>query len=98
MYNEKIVHDYKIGLKTISKSTKLKKWIYHKTALLSLLNIRKAIEIISVTNPKYFDILSVTLGSILLQFSNVFRDGKALKYRENWKIKPTNKKIFIKCF
>ncbi|MEK5435245.1 MULTISPECIES: DNA methyltransferase [Paenibacillus] len=98
LYNEKIVHDYKIGLKTISKSTKLKKWIYHKTALLSLLNIRKAIEIISVTNPKYFDILSVTLGSILLQFSNVFRDGKALKYRENWKNKTHKQKDIYKVF
>lgn len=101
--NPNFIHNYSIGLKTISKRSNLRKWLFHKTALESLLNIRKAIEVASIAYPNYFDILNVTLGSILLQFSNVYRDGKALKYRDNWSKKYYKRKqiyeaFFEKCF
>ncbi|ACS98972.1 hypothetical protein [Paenibacillus sp. JDR-2] len=80
-------NDYRIELKTISKKKTLDKWLFHKTALTSLLNIRKAIEISTADFPVYYDILNVALGSILLQFSNVYRDGKAVKYKANWRTK-----------
>jgi Adenine-specific DNA methylase containing a Zn-ribbon len=82
--NRDITHEFRIGLKTISKNNSLKKWLFHKTALDSLLCIRKAIDISCEKYPKYKDLFYVTLGSIVLQFSNVYRDGKALRYRNNW--------------
>ncbi|MCP1312589.1 DNA methyltransferase [Paenibacillus tyrfis] len=93
-----IKHDFKIGLKTISKNQRLKKWLYHKTALESLLNIRKAIDVVGLEFPKYIDILYVALGSILLQFSNVFRDGKALRYKDNWAKKTYKQKDIYNTF
>ncbi|MGW9127673.1 hypothetical protein ACWGPW_22040 [Paenibacillus chitinolyticus] len=93
-----IQHDFQIGLKTLTKKTSLKKWLYHKTTYTSLLNIRKAIDIITTEYPKYHDILYVTLGSILVNFSNVYRDGKALRYRDNWNKKTYKKKQIYEAF
>lgn len=76
----------------------LKKWLYHKTALDSLLCIRRAIDEVTEVFPQYKDILYVTLGSILLQFSNVNRDGKALKYKENWDKKIYRRKLIYSTF
>ncbi|WP_391571349.1 hypothetical protein [Cohnella sp.] len=91
-------HNYSIGLKTIIKNDNLRKWLYHKTAFNSLLNIRRAIQIVTINNYKYFDILNVTLGSILLKYSNVFRDGKALKYKVNWNKQYYKSKQIYKTF
>ncbi|GAX88427.1 DNA methyltransferase [Effusibacillus lacus] len=91
-----INHGFEIGLKTISKKEGLDKWLFHKTALDSLLSIRKAIDVVS--GPKYKDLLYVTLGSILLNYCNASRDGKALRYRENWERKVHKRKTIYRDF
>ncbi|MEK8127864.1 hypothetical protein WMW72_08135 [Paenibacillus filicis] len=93
-----IKHDFKIGLKTISKKKNLEKWLFHKAAFDALLNVRKAIDIATENSPKYRDILYVTLASILLQFSNVNRDGKALKYKDGWTKKLVRTKSVYDTF
>lgn len=98
LLNQGVKHDYKIGLKTIKKNAKLKKWLFHKTAFDSLLCIRKAIDLITINNPKYLDILYVTLGSLLIPFSNVIRDGKALKYRGKWEKRIHKRKDIYNAF
>lgn len=98
LLDQGINHDFSIELKTVSKNKRLKKWLFHKTALKSLLNIRKAIDIVCNEFPGYKDIMYVALGSILLQFSNVFRDGKALRYKENWMKKTYRQKDIYTTF
>ncbi|MBE9917856.1 site-specific DNA-methyltransferase [Paenibacillus donghaensis] len=93
-----IKHKFKIGLKTITKKSELEKWLFHKAAYNALLNIRNAIDITTATSPKYKDILYVTLGSILIQFSNVYRNGKALKYKDGWKEKIVKTKSVYETF
>lgn len=89
-------HGYNLGLKTLKKSDKNKKWLYHKTALNSLLSIKKSID--DCSNSKYQDLLSIVLGSIALEFSNVFRDGKALKYRVGWNKRFHRRKKIYSAF
>lgn len=91
-------HNYQIGLKTIKKNKKLEKWLFHQAALDALLNIRNAIDVICAQFPKYYDILYVALGSMMLRFSNVFRDGKALKYKTDWKKKYVKKQSVYNTF
>lgn len=95
MLEEPLKIDFKIGYQTIKKSKSLKKWLFHKTALNSLLSIRKSIDLIS--DSKYKDLLYVTLGSITLEFCNASRDGKALRYKTNWsKRRYRRKEIYNK--
>lgn len=94
--SKKVNHDFNIKLKTIYNKER-GKWLFHPTALDSILSIRKAID--EISTEKYQDLLYVTLGSIVLEFSNVFRDGKALKYKKNWKVRrPKRKSIYKKFF
>jgi methylase of polypeptide subunit release factors len=75
-------HGYIIQSKTFKKKKNLKKWLFHKTALDSLLCIRKTIDCFAPE--KYLDLFYVILASISLEFSNVYRDGKALRYKQGW--------------
>ncbi|MFP3392013.1 hypothetical protein [Brevibacillus sp. SIMBA_040] len=95
---EGIKHNYQIGLKTIKKNKKLEKWLFHKAAYDALLNIREAIDVACIQYPKYYDILYVALGSMMLHFSNVIRDGKALKYKLGWENKFVRKQNVYNTF
>lgn len=83
-----IQHNFSIGLKTITKGEGLKKWLLHKPAYEALLSIRSVLD--DIIPPKYIDLMHIALASTAISCCNVFRDGKALKYRENWQ----NKKFY----
>lgn len=92
-------HGFKMGSKTSSKRPGHKKWLFHKTALDSLLCIRKAIDIACLGKEKYLDLLYVALASQIVTYSNVYRDGKALRYRNGWENKfPKRKDIYSSFF
>lgn len=74
--------------RTVVKSDNLKKWNFNDESLDGILDIKYAISLIN--DKAYRDLLRIALASILLEVSNVFRNGKCLSYKKDWK----TRKIF----
>ena len=68
---------------TVIKREGLKKWNFHDTALDGLLDIRFAIRQ-AVKDERYKKLFTIALASIILQTSNLFRNGKCLSYKNDW--------------
>lgn len=66
----------------ITKNEKLKKWNFHKNSMNGLLDIKYAIS--QLKDFRYQQLFKVALAAILLEVSNVYRNGKTYSYRENW--------------
>lgn len=60
-----------------------KKWNFHNTSLDGILDIRHAIRT-KVDDERYKKLFTVALSSIILQTSNLFRNGKCLSYKKGW--------------
>ena len=60
-----------------------KKWNFHNTSLDGILDIRHAIRT-KVDDERYKKLFTVALSSIILQTSNLFRNGKCLSYQKGW--------------
>lgn len=73
------------GDKVVRKDS-LKKWNFHDSSLDGILDIRHAIRII-VDDERYKNLFTIALASIILQASNVFRNGKCLSYKKGWEKK-----------
>lgn len=69
---------------TVVKRDGMKKWNFHDTALDGLLDIRFSIRQ-SVTDDRYKKLFTIAFASIILQTSNLFRNGKCLSYKKDWK-------------
>lgn len=69
--------------KTFEPKENLKKWIFNKSVMDGILDIKYSIE--KLEDTIYKDLFSIALASILLEVSNAYRDGKSLKYKKNWK-------------
>jgi DNA modification methylase len=61
----------------------LKKWNFHDTSLDGLLDIRYAIRT-EIDDERYKNLFTIALASIILQTSNLFRNGKCLSYKKGW--------------
>lgn len=68
---------------TVIKREGLKKWNFHDAALDGLLDIRFAIRQ-AVKDERYKKLFTIALASIILQTSNLFRNGKCLSYKNDW--------------
>lgn len=67
--------------KTIEEKKGTKRGYFSNEVMTALLNIKYALTKI---NPKYFNLFTIAFASILLEVSNVYRNGKCLSYkREN---------------
>ncbi|WP_036214539.1 hypothetical protein [Lysinibacillus sphaericus] len=73
--------------KSIVERDTLEKWIYDKDIMKGLLDIKYAIS--QLSDIKYRDLFNIALAPILLEVSNVYRNGKCLSYKKKW---STNKK------
>ena len=71
---------------TIVKTEKNKKWNFHDDAIDAILEIRHAIKK-NVDDENYRNLFTIALASIIVQSSNLFRNGKCLSYRKDWKEK-----------
>ena len=69
---------------TIVKKDQSKKWNFHDPAIDGILDIRHAIRTI-VDNDNYKNLFTIALASIIIQASNMFRNGKCLSYKKGWK-------------
>lgn len=72
-----------------------KKWNYDKTVALAVEKLRCVIE--TITEEIYRELFIVALASILLDVSNLYRNGKCLSYKNNWKEKQaTEEDVFAR--
>lgn len=69
---------------TIVKKDGSGKWNFHDTSLDGILDIRHAIRT-EVDDERYKNLFTVALASIILQTSNMFRNGKCLSYKKGWR-------------
>ena len=68
---------------TVVKRNGLSKWNFHDASLDGILDIRHAIKT-EVEDDRYKNLFTVALASIILQTSNMFRNGKCLSYKKDW--------------
>lgn len=66
------------------------KWNYDISVAIAVEKLKFAVN--EITDSKYKDLFTVALAAILLDVSNLYRNGKCLSYKKNWK----NKKVLGK--
>lgn len=71
--------------KTLVEHEGIDKWILNREVRLGILDILS--EIANITSKRYHRLFKVALASILLEVSNVYRNGKCVSYKKNWKEK-----------
>jgi DNA modification methylase len=72
------------------------KWVFNKTVMNGILDIKYAIGLIP--DNTYQKLFSIALASILLDISNVYRNGKCLSYKKKWKDRKTSRRDVHKKF
>jgi DNA modification methylase len=68
--------------KTLYENGRNKKWNYNKEVAIAIENLKSAIS--TINDAKYRDLFTVALSSILLDVSNLYRNGKCLSLKKNW--------------
>lgn len=76
---------------TVVKREGLKKWNFHDTAIDGILDIRHAIREV-VNDSVYRNLFTIALASIIMQSSNLFRNGKCLSYKKGWENRVFSRK------
>ena len=73
-----------IESKTFFEDLNKKKWIFDKEVAFGLIDI---LEEINSTKSPYQTLLKIALANILVEVSNVYKNGKCLAYKKDWKNK-----------
>lgn len=63
--------------------TRIKKWNYNTEVGIAIQKLKNSIS--NIDEDIYKDLFTVALASILLEVSNLYRNGKCLSYKKNWK-------------
>lgn len=71
--------------KTVVRKENLKKWNFNDPVLNGILDIKYCIN--KIEGDLYQNLFKICLASILLEVSNVFRNGKCLSYKDAWQTK-----------
>ena len=80
---------------TLYESDKRNKWNYDRDVGLAVRKLDLAIN--TITNPIYKDLFTIALAAILLEVSNLYRNGKCLSYKSNWQnVKLSEEGVFSK--
>ena len=74
--------DLKTVFSTLYEGDNKEKWNYDKAVGLAVQKLKTAISL--VKEEKYKNLFFVVLSSILLDVSNLYRNGKCLSYKKNW--------------
>ena len=75
--------DLKTVFSTLYEGNNKKKWNYDKVVGVAVQKLKTSIDLIK--EEKYKNLFFVVLSSILLDVSNLYRNGKSLSYKKNWK-------------
>lgn len=81
------IHDLESNFRTLFQNENEKKWNYHINAAKAVKKLHLTIK--TIEDDAYREMFMVALASILLDVSNLYRNGKCLSYKKNWK----NRKI-----
>ncbi|MEG1946513.1 MAG: hypothetical protein RR139_05375 [Lachnospiraceae bacterium] len=81
---------------TLYEGKQKKKWNYDEKSGLSVKKLQVCINAIS--NEKYKNLFTVALASILLDVSNLYRNGKCLSYKKNWEKNSINEEFVFSKF
>lgn len=82
---------------TVVKTGNKKKWNFHDNAIDGILDIRHAIRTI-VDDDRYQRLFTIALASIIMQSSNLFRNGKCLSYKKGWESRIFSRKDIHEFF
>ena len=69
--------------KTLVEHEGIDKWLLNREVRLGVLDVLEGIK--RFTSIKYQRLFKIALASILLEVSNVYRNGKCVSYKDNWK-------------
>ncbi len=81
---------------TLYQGDNKKKWNLDSDVGIAVEKLRYAI--MGISNPVYSDLFLVALAAILLDVSNLYRNGKCLSYKENWKDNSLSQEEVIQKF
>jgi DNA modification methylase len=70
------------SFRTLYQKTGVKKWNYNMEVAIAIEKLKRAIY--SITETKYRELFTVALAAILLDVSNLYRNGKCLSYKKDW--------------
>lgn len=82
---------------TVVRKDGMKKWNFHDTSLDGILDIRYAIRT-KVDDERYRKLFTIALASIILQASNMFRNGKCLSYKKGWETRIISREEIHRLF
>ena len=82
---------------TVVHKDGMKKWNFHDTSLDGILDVRYAIRT-AVDDERYKKLFTIALASIILQASNMFRNGKCLSYKKGWENRIISRAEIHKLF
>lgn len=68
---------------TLYEDVNKKKWNYNTEVGIAIQKLKNSIS--NIDEDIYKDLFTVALASILLEVSNLYRNGKCLSYKKNWK-------------
>lgn len=89
------ISDVKSDFKTLIENEELKKWNYDKIVAIAIKKMQVVIE--QINDVKYKELFWVALAAILLDVSNLYRNGKCLSYKKDWKNrKSSEEEVFQK--
>ncbi len=71
------------GFSTLIEGKEKKKWNIDREVFIAIEKIKRAINSLSTT--LYKEVYIVCLANILLEYSNLYRNGKCLSYKKGWK-------------
>lgn len=87
--------DLKSSFKTMYQSADKKKWNYNTDVAKAVQKLCVSIQ--CVDDAMYRELFTVALAAILLDVSNLYRNGKCLSYKENWEERIlTEEQVFAK--
>jgi hypothetical protein len=81
---------------TLYEKEGLKKWNYHQEVALAVSKLKRSIS--TLENNIYVELFNVALASILLEISNLYRNGKCLSYKTGWKTRRLSEEEVFQKF
>ena len=86
----------KSEFRTLIQNDNLKKWNLDYPVYIAIEKIKIGID--KMEKDMYVDLFEIALASILLDVSNLYRNGKCLSYKKNWRENHLNEEQVISKF
>lgn len=90
------VSDVTSDFKTLIEKENIKKWNYDQVVAVAIKKLQVVIE--QIDDIKYRELFQVALAAILLDVSNLYRNGKCLSYKKGWENKKLSEKQVFQKF